>query len=72
MTWLSPLVVEVNMNPPTAPGLGTTAADLASAPAGSGFGTSTLSARLTLVIPPLTMAGHYLSSLTLSAVTAFP
>jgi hypothetical protein len=57
---------------PAGPGLGTTAANLASAPAGGGFGTSTLSANLPLAIPALTRAGRYDSALTLSAVTAFP
>jgi hypothetical protein len=57
---------------PVMPGLGTTAANLASAPAGGGFGTSTLSANLTLAIPALTRAGLYNSAVTLSVVTAFP
>jgi ABC-type phosphate transport system substrate-binding protein len=59
---------------PGAPGLGTTAATLASAHAGSGgvFGTSTLGANLTLAIPPLAAAGSYTSSLNVSAVTALP
>jgi ABC-type phosphate transport system substrate-binding protein len=59
---------------PAAPGLGTTAAVLASAPAGvgSGFGTSTLGANLTLAITPQTLAGGYTGSLTVTAVTAAP
>jgi Bacterial Ig-like domain (group 3) len=54
-----------------APGLGT-AALLASAPhgLGNGFGTSTLGANLTLVIPPSAPAGPYTSGLTVSAVTS--
>jgi phosphate ABC transporter phosphate-binding protein len=57
---------------PSAPGLGTTAAILASAPAGSGFGTSTLGANLTLVIPAAARPGDYASTLTVTAVTALP
>ncbi len=61
---------------PAAPGLGTTAAVLASAPAGagSGFGTSTLGADLTLAIPPApgSAAGSYTGSLNISAVQALP
>jgi len=57
---------------PAAPGLGTTAATLASAQAGSGFGTSMLSAGLTLAIPPAARAGTYTSTLTVTAVTTLP
>jgi phosphate ABC transporter phosphate-binding protein len=52
---------------PAAPGLGTTAAVLASASAGGGFGTSTLGADLTLAIPPTAPSGAYSSVLTLTA-----
>jgi len=56
------------------PGLGTTAATLASVHAGlgNGFGTSTLGANLSLVIPPTAPAGPYTSGLTISAVTSNP
>jgi ABC-type phosphate transport system substrate-binding protein len=57
---------------PGSPGLGTTAAVLASAHAGSGFGTSVLGANLTLAIPALARAGDYAGSLTVTAVTALP
>jgi hypothetical protein len=61
---------------PAAPGLGTTAAVLASAPVGfgNGFGTSTLGADLTLAIPPApgSTAGSYSGSLNISAVEALP
>jgi hypothetical protein len=57
---------------PAAPGLGTTAAVLASAPAGSGYGTSELGADLTLAIPPAATEGDYSGALTVSAVTALP
>jgi hypothetical protein len=57
---------------PAAPGLGTAPAVLASAPAGSGFGTSTLGANLTLAIPATAAAGGYTSSLTVDAVTTLP
>jgi phosphate ABC transporter phosphate-binding protein len=61
---------------PAAPGLGTTAAVLASAPAGvgNGFGTSTLGATLTLAIPPApgSTAGSYSGSLNVSAVESLP
>jgi ABC-type phosphate transport system substrate-binding protein len=55
---------------PAAPGLGTTAAVLASAPAGGGFGTSVVGANLTLAIPPVTKAGDYTGSLTVTVVSA--
>jgi phosphate ABC transporter phosphate-binding protein len=57
---------------PAAPGLGTTAAVLASASVGTGFGTSTLGANLTLAIPPLAPSGAYSSVLTLTAEPAGP
>jgi hypothetical protein len=59
---------------PAAPGLGTTAATLASVHAGlgNGYGTSTLGANLSLVIPPTAPAGPYTSGLTISAVTSNP
>lgn len=59
---------------PASPGLGTTAAVLASATAGlgNGYGTSTLGANLTLVIPATAPAGPYTSGLTITAVTSNP
>jgi ABC-type phosphate transport system substrate-binding protein len=61
---------------PAAPGLGTIAAVLASAPpgVGSGFGTSTLGANLTLAIPPApgSTAGGYTGALNISAVESMP
>ncbi len=59
---------------PAAPGLGTTAAVLASVHAGNGngFGTSTFGANLTLDIPASTPAGPYTSTLTVTAVTSNP
>jgi hypothetical protein len=57
---------------PANPGLGTTAAVLASAPAGGGYGTITLGADLTLAIPPVTTAGPYAGSLDISVVTVQP
>ena len=60
---------------PVSPGLGTTAAVLALAHAatpGAGFGTSTLSANLTLDIPPTAKAGPYAGAMTITAVTALP
>lgn len=57
---------------PAAPGLGTTPAVLAAAPAGGGYGTSTLGANLTLAIPAPAAAGAYTGSLTVDAVTALP
>ena len=56
---------------PAGPGLGTTAAVLASAPTGSGFGTTTLSANLTLV-PGEARPGDYTGALTVTAVAAPP
>jgi len=63
---LGPLVA------PAAPGLGTTAAVLASAGAGSGFGTNVLSANLTLLIPALQQAGPYDGTLTITVVESAP
>jgi hypothetical protein len=57
---------------PAAPGLGTTAAVLAQAHAGTGFGTSNLGASLQLLLPAGTPAGPYTGALTVSAVTALP
>ena len=57
---------------PGAPGLGATPAGLASAQAGSGSGTSTLGANLTLAIPATAVAGPYAGSLTVTAVTTAP
>ena len=57
---------------PGAPGLGTTAATLASAHAGSGTGTSNLSANLLLAIPAAQHAGVYSGTLTLTAVQSLP
>ena len=57
---------------PVSPGLGTTAATLASAPANCGFGTNVMSANLTLDIPPLAAAGPYGSTMTITAVTTGP
>jgi hypothetical protein len=55
---------------PASPGLGTTAATLASAASGGGGGTSTLGADLTLAIPTTATPGPYTSGLTISAVTS--
>ena len=52
------------------PGLGTTAATLASAVAPNGFGTDVLSAILTLAIPASSAAGPYSGTLTITAVTS--
>ena len=57
---------------PAHPGLGTTAAILASAEEGSGFGTYVLSASVVLDIPPTTVGGPYGGSLTITAVEAGP
>ena len=65
----------VTAGPPVAPadpGLGTTAAILASAEEGSGFGTYVLSASVVLDIPPTTVGGPYGGSLTITAVEAGP
>jgi hypothetical protein len=55
---------------PGDPGLGGTAAVLASAAAGGGAGTSLLGANLTLAIPPAAVGGSYTSALTVTAVTS--
>jgi hypothetical protein len=52
---------------PASPGL-SSAATLASAAPGSGQGTSTLGANLTLNIPPTTVVGQFTAALTLTAV----
>jgi len=52
--------------------LGTTAAILASAEEGSGFGTYVLSASVVLDIPPAAAGGPYGGSLTITAVEAGP
>jgi phosphate transport system substrate-binding protein len=57
---------------PASPGLGSTAAVLASALAGGGDGTSALGANLTLDIPASAAAGPYASTLTITAVTSLP
>jgi hypothetical protein len=54
------------------PGLGTTAATLATAAANCGFGTNVMSANLTLDIPALQTAGPYASIMTITAVTTGP
>ena len=65
----------VTPGPPVAPadpGLGTTAAILASAEEGGGFGTYVLSASVVLDIPPATAGGPYAGRLTITAVEAAP
>jgi alpha-tubulin suppressor-like RCC1 family protein len=59
---------------PTSPGLGSTPAVLASVHAGpgNGYGTTTLGANLTLLIPAGQAAGSYTSDLTITASTADP
>lgn len=57
---------------PAGPGLGTQPGFLAFAHAGSGYGTSTLGASLTLAIPATAAAGDYTGSLTVTAITALP
>jgi hypothetical protein len=57
---------------PVSPGLGATAATLALAPPGCGFGTNVLSANLTLDIPPAAVAGPYLGSMTITFMTVGP
>jgi hypothetical protein len=56
----------------TGPGLGTTAAVLAQAHAGNGFGTNVLSANLLLDIPAAALAGPYAGSLTITYVVSNP
>jgi hypothetical protein len=57
---------------PGRPGLGDTAAVLASAAAGGGVGTSLLGADLTLAIPPAAAPGPYASTMTITATTEMP
>lgn len=57
---------------PVSPGLGTTAATLASAAAGCGFGTNVLSASVTLAIPPTAAPGPYSGALTITYIEAGP
>jgi hypothetical protein len=57
---------------PGSPGLGTTAAVLASATPGHGFGTSALGANMTMDLPTLAYAGSYSDTLTVTAVTTGP
>jgi Bacterial Ig-like domain (group 3) len=57
---------------PAGPGLGSTAAVLASAAPGGGGGTSALGANLTLDIPASAIAGPYAATLTVTAVTTGP
>jgi hypothetical protein len=73
-TALAPAVTLGSPVTAAAPGLGTTAATLASVHAGlgNGYGTSTLGANLSLVIPATAPAGPYTSGLTISAVTSNP
>ena len=56
----------------TGPGLGTTAAVLAQAHAGNGFGTNVLSANLLLDIPSAALAGPYAGNLTVTFVVSNP
>jgi hypothetical protein len=58
--------------PGTSPGLGDVGAVLASAAAGSGMGTDTLMASLTLDIPASALAGPYTSSLTVTYLESGP
>ena len=72
-----PLTKGVTLFPtvvPAGPGLGSTPAVLASAPAGlgNGFGTTTLGANLELLIPALQAAGDYTSGLSITAVSTNP
>jgi hypothetical protein len=57
---------------PGRPGLGDTAAVLASAAAGGGAGTSLLGADLTLAIPATAAPGPYGSTMTITATTSMP
>jgi hypothetical protein len=54
---------------PAAPGLGSTAATLISAPIGGGFGVFDASAMLTLLIPNTAPPGAYTGTLTITAIT---
>jgi hypothetical protein len=60
------------VNPGRNPGLGEAARVLASATTGSGFGTSALSASLTLDIPDTALPGPYTGSLTVTYVESGP
>jgi alpha-glucuronidase len=76
-TSTSPLTQGVTLGatvPPANPGLGTTAAVLASVHAGigNGVGTTTLGANLTLAIPTGQAAGPYTSGLTITAADTNP
>ena len=73
-TALAPAVTLGSPVTPASPGLGTTAATLASVHAGlgNGYGETDLGANLSLVIPPTAPAGPYTSGLTISAVTSNP
>jgi hypothetical protein len=55
---------------PGSPGVGDTAAVLASAAAGGGVGTSSLGADLTLAIPSTAAPGPYASTMTITATTS--
>src|SRR5215472_3904927 len=73
----SPLTQGVTLGPtvaPASPGLGTTAAVLASVHAGvgNGAGTTTLGANLTLAIPANQAAGPYTSGLNITAANTNP
>ncbi len=57
---------------PRNPGLGSTAAVLAVAPPGNGFGATSLDPALTLAIPPTAPPGPYNGSLTISAIAGSP
>ena len=57
---------------PASPGLGSTAATLASAEAGDGYGTNVLTASVTLAIPPSAAPGPYSGALTVTYVEAAP
>jgi hypothetical protein len=63
---LGPAVTPVNL------GIGSTAATLAFAGAGCGFGTNVLSASLTLDIPAAAVAGPYAGTLTVTYVVSQP
>jgi Bacterial Ig-like domain (group 3) len=58
--------------PPRSPGLVSTAAVLALAPPGNGFGATSLDPALTLAIPPTAPPGPYNGSLTISAIVGSP
>ncbi len=74
---VGPLTGGATLGPAVAPGtspggLGDTPAVLAQAAAGSGFGTNTVSADLTLDIPGGTLAGVYAGELTITYLEAGP